>query len=227
MTDSIPLITIDGPGGSGKGTVARAVAAALGFHFLDSGALYRAVGLRALRLGVALDDEAGLDACARGADVRFVEQGEHDPKVMLDGEEVSALLRSEACAAAASKAAGRPAVRAALLAKQRELKQLPGLVADGRDMGTIVFPEAGLKVFLDASVEERARRRHKQLMDKGIQASLDDLSRDLAERDLRDRSRAIAPLKPATDAVIVDSTNMDVAQVVELILQQARDRGLV
>jgi cytidylate kinase len=226
MIENIPLITIDGPSGSGKGTVARAVAAALGFHFLDSGALYRAVGLRALRMGVALDDDAGLDACARGADVRFIERGADDPQVMLDGAEVSSLLRSEECAAAASKAAARPAVRAALLAKQRELKLLPGLVADGRDMGTIVFPEAQLKVFLDASVEERARRRHKQLMEKGIPASLGDLSRDLAERDLRDRSRAIAPLKPAADAVIVDSTAMDAAKVVEFILQQVRSRGL-
>jgi cytidylate kinase len=227
MSDRIVLITIDGPSGSGKGTVARAVATALGLHFLDSGALYRAVGLRALRMGVALDDDAGLDACARGADVRFIERGADEPQVWLDGEEVSALLRSEACAAAASQSAARPPVRAALLAKQRELAQAPGLVADGRDMGTIVFPEAQLKVFLDASVEERARRRHKQLMDKGIRASLDDLSRDLAERDLRDRSRAIAPLKPAADAVIVDSTAMDASSVVDFILQQVRSRGLV
>lgn len=226
MQTPIPVITIDGPSGSGKGTVARAVAARLGWHFLDSGALYRAVGLRALKLGIALDNDSGLDACARLADVRFVERGDQDPWVLLDGQEVSGELRSEECAAAASKVAARPPVRAALLDKQRELQQAPGLVADGRDMGTVVFPEAQLKVFLDASVEERARRRYKQLIEKGVPASLDALSKELAERDLRDRSRSIAPLKAAETAVIVDSTAMEAAEVVEFILRQARDRGL-
>lgn len=220
----IPVITIDGPSGSGKGTVARAVASALGFHFLDSGALYRAVGLRALQHGVALDDDVGLDANARAADVRFVERGESNPWVMLDGAEVSAHLHSQACADAASRCAARPVVREVLLDKQRALKQPPGLVADGRDMGTIVFPEAQVKVFLDASVEERARRRYKQLIEKGMPASMADLSRELAERDLRDRTRAIAPLQPAADATVVDSTSMDAAQVVETILRLVRQR---
>lgn len=227
MQTPIPVITIDGPSGSGKGTVARAVAARLGWHFLDSGALYRAVGLRALKLGVALDDDAGLDRCAREADVRFIERGAEDPWVMLDGAEVSQQLRSEACAAAASKVAALPAVRAALLDKQRDLKLVPGLVADGRDMGTVVFPEAQLKVFLDASVEERANRRHKQLIEKGVAANLPALLKELAERDLRDRTRAIAPLKAAENALVVDSTAMDAAGVVEAILLAARQRALV
>lgn len=226
MQTPIPVITIDGPSGSGKGTVARAVAARLGWHFLDSGALYRAVGLRALQQGIALSDDAGLNHCARQADVRFVERGEADPWVMLDGAEVSAQLRSEACAAAASKVAALPLVRAALLDKQRQLKVAPGLVADGRDMGTVVFPEAQLKVFLDASVEERARRRHKQLLEKGVAANLTALLNELAERDLRDRTRAIAPLKAADDAVIVDSTAMEASAVVDAILLEARQRAL-
>src|SRR5690606_15065777 len=177
----VPIVTIDGPSGAGKGTIARAVARRLGWHLLDSGALYRVVALAALRAGVPLDDEASVARLAETLDVRFADEDGRE-RVVLGGEEVTAELRTERCGEAASKVAALPAVRRALLARQRGFIAPPGLVADGRDMGTGVFPEAALKVFLTASAEERAARRHKQLIDKGIDVSLRDLSREIAQR---------------------------------------------
>ncbi len=218
---SVPVITLDGPSGSGKGTVGRAVAERLGWHFLDSGALYRVLGLAALRHGVALDDEATLATLAQDLDVTF--QGE---RVILEGEDVSGAIRSEEAGAAASKVAALPAVRQALLARQRAFRRLPGLVADGRDMGTVVFPDAPLKVFLEAGAEERARRRHAQLKAQGHDVNLDQIVADIRARDRRDRERAVAPLKPAEDAVVIDTTELAPEAVIEEILDLAKARGL-
>ena len=223
----IPVLAIDGPSGSGKGTISRAVARALGWHFLDSGALYRVVGLAALRRGADLDSESAIEAVAREAAMRFFEREIDDPRVLLDGIDVTDEIRTENAAAAASRVAAYPRVRDALLDKQREMRQPPGLVADGRDMGTVVFPDAALKVFLEADVGERARRRYKQLLQKGLSANLDDLLRELAERDLRDRTRAIAPLKPASDAILLDSTSMSIEEVFAAVIAEARLRGLL
>lgn len=222
----IPVLAIDGPSGSGKGTISRAVARALGWHFLDSGALYRVVGLAALRRGADLGSESAIEAVAREAAMRFFEREIDDPRVLLDGIDVTDEIRTENAAAAASRVAAYPRVRDALLDKQREMRQPPGLVADGRDMGTVVFPDATLKVFLEADVGERARRRYKQLLQKGLSANLDDLLRELAERDLRDRTRAIAPLKPASDAILLDSTSMSIEEVFAAVIAEARARGL-
>ncbi len=215
----VPVITIDGPSGSGKGTVGRTVAARLGWHFLDSGALYRVLGLAALRHGVDLDDEAALAELARGLDVRF--EGE---RVILEGEDVSEAIRSEDAGAAASRVAALPRVREALLARQRAFRRSPGLVADGRDMGTVVFPDAPLKVFLEASPEERARRRFEQLKAQGLDVNLAQILTDIRERDRRDRERPVAPLKPAPDAVVIDSTERAPESVVQEILRLAAER---
>ena len=188
--DPVPVIAIDGTSASGKGTVAAKVARALGFHYLDSGALYRLVAVAALRAGVDLADEAQLAALAEGLDVEFGEG-----RVRLAGEDVTAALRTEEVSALASQVAARPAVRQALLRRQRAFRRAPGLVADGRDMGSIVFPEAPLKVFLTADVGTRAERRHKQLMEKGMYANIADVVEDLRRRDERDSSRPVAPLK--------------------------------
>jgi CMP/dCMP kinase len=220
---SVPVVTIDGPSGSGKGTVSRTVAAALGWHFLDSGALYRLVGLAAARRNVTLDDGERLGEIARTMQVVFEEPAE---RVLLDGADVTATLRTEACGAAASAVAVIPAVREALLEAQRAFAQLPGLVADGRDMGTVVFPDAILKVFLTASPEERAARRHKQLKEKGIDVSLPDLSSDIARRDTRDANRAVAPLRPAPDARILDSTGLSPEEVTARILTWLEAAGV-
>ncbi len=216
-----PVITIDGPSGSGKGTISRAVARALGWHFLDSGALYRAVGVAAVRGGADLADEQALARLALDADIRFEDRIDSEPHVWLGDEDISADIRTEEAGQAASKVAAQPAVRAALLAKQRAFQVAPGLVADGRDMGTIVFPEAELKVFLTASAEERARRRHKQLSEKGITAILPALLREIEERDLRDRTRSVAPLVPAHDARTIDSTTQSIDAVVAIVLAWA------
>jgi CMP/dCMP kinase len=226
MGKFIPVVTIDGPGGSGKGTVSRAIARRLGWHFLDSGALYRAVALAALRAAVDLDSAVEVEACTRKQRIKFVEQGADDARVMLSGVDVTDELRTESCAAAASKVAVLPAVRAALLDKQRELRLAPGLVADGRDMGTVVFPDAVLKVFLEASAEERAQRRYKQLKEKALSVNLHDLLEEIAQRDHRDRTRAVAPLVPAQDALIVDSTSMSIAEVVETIMTALVERDI-
>lgn len=212
-SDSIPVIAIDGPSASGKGTVAQAVARALGFHYLDSGALYRLVALDALGRGVDLADDRALAGLATGLDVRF-DGGD----VFLGGRQVTEDIRSEACSVAASRVAAVAGVRAALLDRQRAFRRPPGLVADGRDMGSVVFPDAVLKVFLTASFETRAERRHKQLIDKGIAASIHTLLLDLAERDARDAARTVAPLKPAPAARILDTTGLTVAEAAGAVL---------
>jgi 3-phosphoshikimate 1-carboxyvinyltransferase len=217
---SAPVIAIDGPSASGKGTVARGVAAALGFHFLDSGALYRLVGLAALRRGVSLDDERGLAEVARNLDCRF--EGD---RIRLGAADATDAIRTEEISAAASKVAAVPAVRSALLERQREFRRAPGLVADGRDMGTVVFAQAELKVFLTASSEARAARRHKQLMEKGIDATLAGLLLDIRERDARDSQRSVAPLAQAPDARLLDTTELSVDQAVAMVLRWFRERS--
>jgi cytidylate kinase len=214
-----PVIAIDGPAASGKGTVAQRVAQRLGFNYLDSGALYRLVALAAERCGASFDDESRVSALARELDVDFA--GE---EVLLGGVRVTDAIRREAVSAAASKVAALGAVRAALLERQRAFQAAPGLVAEGRDMGTVVFPGAELKVFLTASAETRARRRHKQLMEKGLGATIDNLLRDIRERDARDAARAAAPLKPAEDAVTIDTTELSVEQVVDRVLALWREQ---
>lgn len=205
---SIPVIAIDGPSASGKGTVASRVAAALGFHYLESGALYRLVALAG---GVPAQS-------ARQLDVAF-----RDGKIFLKEQDVTDKMRAEAVGVQASEVARLPEVRAALLERQRAFRRSPGLVADGRDMGTVVFPDAVLKVFLTASVQVRAQRRYKQLIDKGNHANLAALSRDLEERDQRDAARAVAPLKPAADAVSIDSSDLTVDEVVGRVLKKYRE----
>lgn len=236
-----PVLAIDGPSGSGKGTVSQLLAQRLGWHYLDSGALYRLVALAALRHGVADDDAVGLSALARTLDAQFSTdevQGctsaaggrtagatpAQPAKVYLEGVEVSEALRSEQCGNTASRVAVIPEVRAALLERQRAFRKAPGLVADGRDMGTVVFPDAALKIFLTASPAERAQRRYKQLKDKGLGAKLNDLVKDIAERDARDSTRATAPLKPAPDALVLDTTEMSIEAVVERVLRLLRER---
>jgi cytidylate kinase len=200
------------------------VADALGLHLLDSGALYRLVALAGARQGVAPDDAEGHAAVARQLDVEFGMDGEGEERILLAGDDVTRQIRTEAAGAEASRVAAMPAVRAALLDRQHAFARPPGLVADGRDMGTVVFPTAPLKIFLTASAEERARRRHKQLKEKGLTVNIADLSREIRERDLRDSSRPVAPLRPAEDAVILDSTGLGIEQVVDAVLALARSR---
>lgn len=214
------VVTIDGPTASGKGTVAHKVADALGYHLLDSGALYRLVALASERAGVDLADVQALADVAAKLDVKF-----GPDRVWLSGEEVSLAIRAEAVGNRASALAVHQPVRDALTQLQRNFRKLPGLVADGRDMGTVIFPDAPLKVFLTASVEARARRRYKQLIDKGISASIEDLLRDLEARDLRDRSRAAAPLRPAEDARLLDTSDMTVEQAVAQVLAWHQELG--
>jgi len=214
------VIAIDGTSASGKGTVAARVAQALGFHYLDSGALYRLVALAAVRAGVDLADEAALAQLAEGLAVEFAEQA-----VRLGGEDVTAAVRTEEVSALASQVASRPAVRQALLRRQRAFRAAPGLVADGRDMGAIVFPEAHLKVFLTADVGTRAERRHKQLMEKGMYAKIADVVEDLRRRDERDSSRPVAPLKHYPDALFLDTTGLTVDQAVEKVCGWWRQRA--
>ena len=223
-----PVIAIDGPSGSGKGTVARAVARQLGFHLLDSGALYRIVGLAALRRGIALDAVAALGNLARDLRIAFVDvdPGASQVQVRVDDEDVSEAIRSEACGEAASLVAQMPEVRTALHDLQQRQRRMPGLVADGRDMGTVVFPDAVLKLYLTASVEERARRRYKQLIDKGLDASLPPLLSALRARDQRDEQRAVSPLRIAAGAIVIDSTSMSAAQVMEVVLVAVAGLGL-
>ncbi len=214
--DAVPVLAIDGPGGAGKGTVSRLLASALGWHYLDSGALYRIVALAARRSAVALEDEPRVAALVPALDIRFGTGS--DDSVWLQGEEVSAHIRHEEAGAMASVVAALPAVREALLLRQRAFRQAPGLVADGRDMGTVVFIDALQKVFLTASAQERADRRYKQLIAKGIDVNIGDLLADINARDARDSSRAVAPLRPADDAIVVDTTRMSIPEVVSQIL---------
>jgi cytidylate kinase len=221
---TVPVIAIDGPSGSGKGTVSRLLAQRLGWHLLDSGALYRLVALAGIARGLDPQDEAGHRDLAAGLDAAFEVDAAGGERVLLDGREVTGELRSETTGNAASRVAAMPAVRAALIGRQRGFALPPGLVADGRDMGSIVFPDAPLKIFLTASAEERARRRHKQLKEKGLTVNLDALSRALRERDHRDANRSVAPLRASADAVLIDSTNIGVEQVVAQIEDLARSR---
>ena len=214
----ILVIAIDGPSGSGKGTIARRVASALGFHLLDSGALYRLTALAVARSGNADPSAPEIAAIAAKMDVRFSADDAGEEAIYLDGNRVDAALRTEECGRQASIVAALPEVRAALLAQQKSFCRPPGLVADGRDMGTTVFPDAALKVFLTASAEERAKRRHKQLNDKGIDVSLAALSRDIEDRDRRDSERSVAPLRAAADAKVLDSSDLTIDEVTEVIL---------
>ena len=218
------VVTIDGPGGSGKGSLALKVANALGFHLLDSGAIYRLLALKAMRMGVDLDAEDALLALLDDLDIRF-ETGSELSIAFLDNEDVSDELRSEKSGDAASQVARHGRVRAGLLGVQRAFCQAPGLVADGRDMGTVVFPEARFKFFLYASVEIRAQRRYKQLINMGLSASIADLQADISERDERDQNREASPLLPAEDALVVDSSLLNLEQVTELVLSHIRDNG--
>ncbi len=208
-----PVIAIDGPSASGKGTVAQAVARVLGFHYLDSGALYRLVALAALGWGVDLGADAAVTAVADRLDARFA-----DDEVFLGDERATEAIRTEGCSVAASRVAAVPGVRAALLDRQRAFRRPPGLVADGRDMGSLVFPDARLKVFLTASLEVRAERRYKQLKDKGIAANIQTLLRDLEQRDARDAARVVAPLEAAPDARILDTTGLTPGEAADAVL---------
>jgi len=214
-----PVIAIDGPSASGKGTVAARVAQALGFHYLDSGALYRLATLAAIQGGADLDDEAGLARIARAMDVRFT-----DGATFLGERDVTEALRTEEVSAATSRVAARPAVRTALLDRQRAFRRAPGLVAEGRDMGSIVFPDAALKVFLTASVAMRAERRYKQLMEKGMYAKMSDVVEELGRRDERDRSRPVAPLRHYPDALFLDTSGLSVEAAVDRVLAWWRER---
>lgn len=213
-----PVITIDGPSGSGKGTIARLLARELGYHFLDSGALYRLLAFAAEQRAIALDDEPSLVELAGKLDIVFPPDGGEDD-VLLDGENIGSLIRTEAAGAGASKVAALPEVRTALLQRQRDFRSSPGLVADGRDMGTVVFPDAGAKIYLIASAEERARRRCKQLKEKGLDADYSAVVADIKARDERDMNRPVAPLKPAEDAESVDTSELDIPAT----LQRVRD----
>ena len=218
MSHQVPVVAIDGPVGSGKGTIARRVAQALGYHLLDSGALYRLTALSAARQGVDLDDVDAVARVARELNVRFDSNQDGSERIWLDDDEITLEVRKETTGEMASVVAVIPAVREALLERQRAFQQAPGLVADGRDMGSLVFPSASVKIFLTASAEERAMRRHKQLKDKGIDVSLAALSRDIEDRDRRDSERSVAPLRPAEDARILDSSGQSIEAVAQTVL---------
>jgi len=216
-----PVIAIDGPAASGKGTIAQGVAAALRFHYLDSGSLYRLVAFKALASGVRVDDEPRLAAIASGLAAAF-----KGGKILLDGRDATTDIRTAEVGAGSSRVAVFATVRGALLGRQRAFRRPPGLVADGRDMGTVVFPDAGLKVFVTATAEERAARRYKQLIEKGNSVTIESLLRDIRERDARDTGRAAAPLKPAADAVVLDTTGLSIEASIAFVLERYRSLGV-
>ena len=222
---TVPVICVDGPSGVGKGTLSLQLADSLGWHLLDSGALYRVLGLACSQSAVPLDDAPAVATVARSLDVRF-QPGGDGVRVWLGDSDVTTVIRTEAGGRGASEVAVHVEAREALLLRQRELARLPGLIADGRDMGTVVFPDAPLKIFLTASVQERAERRYKQLIQKGVSASLPHLSAEIAERDKRDRERATAPMVPADDAIELDTTGISIEAVVEKVQRLMRERGL-
>jgi len=219
MTSEVPVVTIDGPGGSGKGTIARLLAGELAWNLLDSGAIYRLAAMAAMERGIDPLDTPDLIACCEQLNVVFQQDQAGNEQIFLDDEDVSLLLRDEATGEAASKIAVIPAVREALLARQRQFCQPPGLVADGRDMGTVVFPEAPCKIFLTASLQERVKRRHKQLKAQGNGISIDALFRDMAKRDERDANRKVSPLRPAADAFTVDCSTLSIDEVLGSVLE--------
>ena len=221
-----PIVTIDGPSGSGKGTISRILAQRLGWRLLDSGALYRLTALGGAQANLAVDDEAGHAAFALKMQVEFGADAAGGERISLNGVDVTAAVRAETTGQGASRVAAWPAVRSALLQRQQRFATTPGLVADGRDMGTVIFPAANLKVFLTASAEERARRRYNQLKDKESAVSLAALSREIAERDLRDSTRSVAPLKPASDAHVIDSTGLAASEVVDRVWRLGQISGL-
>ena len=223
---NIPIITIDGPSGSGKGTLCKLLADRLGYHLLDSGALYRLVALAAEHHGVSAENELAVADIAGCLDVQFKAHGD-GVQVVLEGEDVSLSIRTEICGMNASKVASLTLVRKALQERQRAFAELPGLVADGRDMGTVIFPEAPVKVFLTASAQERADRRYKQLKSKGLSASLSEILTDIQKRDERDENRTVAPLKPSEDALVIDCTHMSILDVEQKILTFIHSKGVL
>ncbi len=228
MGKQVPVVTLDGPGGAGKGTISYLLARELGWHLLDSGAMYRVLALAALNHGLSLEDEKSLGQLAEVLDVEFRPAADSPVcEVFLEGQNVSNDIRTEAAGNNASIVAALPAVRAGLLARQKAFQSEPGLIADGRDMGTVVFPLAPVKIFLTASAEERASRRYKQLKEKGFDVSLRDLLYEIKERDDRDANRSVSPLKPADDAILLDSTELAIEKVFEQVLEAIADKGLL
>lgn len=224
MSEQSAVITIDGPGGAGKGTIAREMARGLGWHLLDSGAIYRLLALASLRENIDPGHVVRLAERAEALDIGFIVEGENAGAALLEGERVDAAIRDEACGERASVLAADPTIREALKARQRAFRQPPGLVADGRDMGTVIFPDAPVKIFLTASAGERARRRHKQLMEQGVTANLDNLLQELQARDARDSQRQTAPLKPAEDAFTIDTTERSIDAVIQTVMERVKAR---
>ncbi|QYJ84273.1 (d)CMP kinase [Shewanella aegiceratis] len=224
MSQRAPIVTIDGPSGAGKGTISQILASRLGWKLLDSGAIYRVLALAAIHHNVELDNEASLALLAAHLDVQFITANGNGIKVVLEGEDVSHAIRSQECSNAASKVAAFPRVREALLRRQRAFAETPGLIADGRDMGTVVFPTTPAKLYLTASAEERAQRRYNQLQDKGFDVNIDRLLAEVVERDERDMNRPVAPLVPAEDALVIDTTGIGIDEVVELALSHIKEK---